>query len=64
MVRRLPTGRSLTKRVVADSRIETEQSSAQVALAEIREYVGRYENLFLIARHGVHHYCNQDHFML
>jgi protoporphyrinogen oxidase len=32
--------------------------------AEIREYVDRYENLFLIGRNGMHRYNNQDHSML
>lgn len=31
---------------------------------EIREYVDRYENLFLIGRNGMHRYNNQDHSML
>ena len=32
--------------------------------AEIREYVERYGNLFLIGRNGMHRYNNQDHSML
>jgi protoporphyrinogen oxidase len=32
--------------------------------AEIREYVDRYDNLFLIGRNGMHRYNNQDHSML
>ena len=32
--------------------------------AEIRAYVDRYENLFLIGRNGMHRYNNQDHSML
>jgi protoporphyrinogen oxidase len=32
--------------------------------AEIREYVDRYNNLFLIGRNGMHRYNNQDHSML
>jgi protoporphyrinogen oxidase len=32
--------------------------------SEIREYVDRYENLFLIGRNGMHRYNNQDHSML
>jgi protoporphyrinogen oxidase len=32
--------------------------------AEIREYVDRYENLYLIGRNGMHRYNNQDHSML
>jgi protoporphyrinogen oxidase len=31
---------------------------------EIREYVDRYENLFLVGRNGMHRYNNQDHSML
>ena len=31
---------------------------------EIREYVDRYENLYLIGRNGMHRYNNQDHSML
>ena len=30
----------------------------------IREFVDRYENLFLIGRNGMHKYNNQDHSML
>jgi protoporphyrinogen oxidase len=32
--------------------------------AEIREFVDRYENLFLVGRNGMHRYNNQDHSML
>jgi len=32
--------------------------------AEIRRYVDRYTNLFLIGRNGMHRYNNQDHSML
>jgi protoporphyrinogen oxidase len=32
--------------------------------AEIREYVDRYGNFFLIGRNGMHRYNNQDHSML
>jgi protoporphyrinogen oxidase len=32
--------------------------------AEIREYMDRYENLFLVGRNGMHRYNNQDHSML
>jgi len=32
--------------------------------AEIRAYVDRYTNLFLIGRNGMHRYNNQDHSML
>jgi hypothetical protein len=32
--------------------------------SEIREYVDRYRNLFLIGRNGMHRYNNQDHSML
>ena len=32
--------------------------------SEIREYVDRYANLFLIGRNGMHRYNNQDHSML
>jgi protoporphyrinogen oxidase len=32
--------------------------------AEIREYVDRYTNLFLVGRNGMHRYNNQDHSML
>ncbi len=31
---------------------------------EIREYLDRFENLFLIGRNGMHKYNNQDHSML
>ncbi|WP_263410429.1 NAD(P)/FAD-dependent oxidoreductase [Terriglobus tenax] len=31
---------------------------------EIRKYVDRYENLFLVGRNGMHKYNNQDHSML
>ncbi len=31
---------------------------------EVREYVDRYENLYLIGRNGMHRYNNQDHSML
>jgi protoporphyrinogen oxidase len=31
---------------------------------EIRDYVDRYRNLFLIGRNGMHRYNNQDHSML
>ena len=31
---------------------------------EIRDYVDRFENLFLIGRNGMHRYNNQDHSML
>ncbi len=31
---------------------------------EIRQYVDRFENLFLIGRNGMHRYNNQDHSML
>ena len=31
---------------------------------EVREYVDRFENLFLIGRNGMHKYNNQDHSML
>ncbi|HVV43858.1 MAG TPA: NAD(P)/FAD-dependent oxidoreductase [Bryobacteraceae bacterium] len=31
---------------------------------EIRDYVNRFENLFLIGRNGMHKYNNQDHSML
>jgi len=30
----------------------------------IREFAGRFENLFLIGRNGMHRYNNQDHSML
>jgi protoporphyrinogen oxidase len=32
--------------------------------AEIRTYIDRYENLFLVGRNGMHRYNNQDHSML
>jgi len=32
--------------------------------AEIRQYIDRYENLFLVGRNGMHRYNNQDHSML
>jgi protoporphyrinogen oxidase len=32
--------------------------------AEIREYVDRYGNLFLVGRNGMHRYNNQDHSVL
>jgi len=32
--------------------------------AEVREYIDRFENLFLIGRNGMHKYNNQDHSML
>jgi protoporphyrinogen oxidase len=32
--------------------------------AEVREYVDRYANLFLVGRNGMHRYNNQDHSML
>jgi protoporphyrinogen oxidase len=31
---------------------------------EIREYVSKFENLFLVGRNGMHKYNNQDHSML
>ena len=31
---------------------------------EIREYVDRFDNLFLVGRNGMHRYNNQDHSML
>ena len=31
---------------------------------EIRRYLNRFENLFLIGRNGMHKYNNQDHSML
>jgi protoporphyrinogen oxidase len=31
---------------------------------EIREFVDRYDNLFLVGRNGMHRYNNQDHSML
>jgi hypothetical protein len=30
----------------------------------VREYVDRFENLFLIGRNGMHRYNNADHSML
>jgi protoporphyrinogen oxidase len=33
-------------------------------LSEVRDYVDRYENLFLVGRNGMHRYNNQDHSML
>ncbi|MEQ8171966.1 MAG: hypothetical protein ABRQ38_23945, partial [Candidatus Eremiobacterota bacterium] len=30
----------------------------------IREYIDKFENLFLIGRNGMHRYNNQDHSML
>jgi protoporphyrinogen oxidase len=32
--------------------------------SEIRDYIDRYENLFLVGRNGMHRYNNQDHSML
>ena len=32
--------------------------------AEVRQYVDRFANLFLIGRNGMHRYNNQDHSML
>ncbi len=32
--------------------------------AELREFVDRFENLFLVGRNGMHKYNNQDHSML
>jgi protoporphyrinogen oxidase len=32
--------------------------------SELRGYLGRYGNLFLIGRNGMHKYNNQDHSML
>lgn len=32
--------------------------------SEIRSYVDRYDNLFLLGRNGMHRYNNQDHSML
>jgi protoporphyrinogen oxidase len=32
--------------------------------SEIRTYIDRYENLFLVGRNGMHRYNNQDHSML
>ena len=37
---------------------------AYARFAEIREYVDRFENLFLVGRNGMHRYNNQDHSML
>jgi len=34
------------------------------SLDTVREFVNRFENLFLIGRNGMHHYNNQDHSML
>ncbi|HEY9139009.1 MAG TPA: hypothetical protein VIM67_12115, partial [Terriglobus sp.] len=31
---------------------------------EIRDYVNKFENLFLVGRNGMHKYNNQDHSML
>jgi len=31
---------------------------------EVKKYLDRYENLFLIGRNGMHRYNNQDHSML
>ncbi|HEY4086983.1 MAG TPA: hypothetical protein VGM43_13640 [Bryobacteraceae bacterium] len=31
---------------------------------QVRDYVNRFENLFLIGRNGMHKYNNQDHSML
>ena len=31
---------------------------------EVRDYVNRFENLFLVGRNGMHKYNNQDHSML
>ena len=31
---------------------------------EIRSYVDKFENLFLVGRNGMHKYNNQDHSML
>ena len=31
---------------------------------EVREYLDRFENLFLLGRNGMHKYNNQDHSML
>ena len=31
---------------------------------ELREWIDRFENLFLIGRNGMHRYNNQDHSML
>jgi hypothetical protein len=32
--------------------------------AELREYIDRFRNLFLVGRNGMHRYNNQDHSML
>jgi protoporphyrinogen oxidase len=32
--------------------------------AEVRSYLDRFENLFLVGRNGMHKYNNQDHSML
>jgi protoporphyrinogen oxidase len=32
--------------------------------AEVREYLDRFDNLFLVGRNGMHRYNNQDHSML
>jgi hypothetical protein len=31
---------------------------------EVKEYISRFENLFLVGRNGMHKYNNQDHSML
>ncbi len=31
---------------------------------EVKDYIGRFENLFLVGRNGMHKYNNQDHSML
>jgi protoporphyrinogen oxidase len=31
---------------------------------EVREYIDKFENLFLVGRNGMHRYNNQDHSML
>src|ERR1700733_7186163 len=31
---------------------------------EIRDYIDKFENLFLVGRNGMHKYNNQDHSML
>ena len=31
---------------------------------EIRDYISRFDNLFLVGRNGMHKYNNQDHSML
>jgi protoporphyrinogen oxidase len=31
---------------------------------EVRRYLQRYQNLFLVGRNGMHKYNNQDHSML